>query len=642
LEEELQDLTIDKHLIDKKVNDKQLICSKHEMFQDFNAKSSKACFGSKVQANSSPTPFALPEPWSNLGKEKPTTHHTLEEQKNFDVLGTKGTNSNKPIKELPRESRPKSHTSEEFTIFSPIVASTIHDPQGDIGEFQFASINCSQNIVPKVTPCSCLEIISTSPISFNFSKTFESTCFATKHNNEETTSYLIEELFLASLKTKDETEKLIREVTNVHYRLEDCKLTPLDFQNFITQCSTQHEEITMVNSNTFGHDEVIILKEDRKKMAERLSKQVQISKEYNIIVPFENNKLEPSTLVTRVPWQQLKKCNEPTCSIKGVLKKNLLVEDISNVLCDFRASFISVNEKMDMKKVENQMDEINKHNAKGEEANQIMMAPIEAIKANWITDCQKEGKFLSKNMHVMPLNPRYNIATTKILANQQANFLVEHQKLFEHVLCSPSSIKIHNVDHIGANSNNLLIQNKPFSHEMVEPHNPMPYVYLQDVLKNEQITSFITVHNYITKKLLEDSQPLGNIKVDHDVHNGKKNCGMLGSDEEMSLLASLERLDGKLATINRSKLNIGRNSVVSQGQSSTMSTWSAPTVMVCEVDHSNTIQQVKLHRSRPQKNVYNPPRTIVSSIFFPLHTRWSSQLLAFFAPFLVAFSLCSQ
>jgi hypothetical protein len=627
LEEELQDLTIDKHLIDNKINDTQLICSKHEMFQDFNAKSLKACFGSKEQANSSPTPLALPNPWSNLGKEKLTTHHTFEEQKNFDVLGTNGTNLNKPIKELPRESRPKSQIGEEFTIFSPIVASTIHEPQGDINEFQFASINCSQNIVPKVTPCSCLEITSTSPISFNFSKTFESTCFATKHNNEETTNYLIEELFLASLETKDETEKLIREVTNVHYRLEDCKLTPLDFQNFITQCSTQHEEVTMVNSNTFGHDEVIILKEDRKKMAERLSKQVQISRDYNIVVPFENNELEPSTLVTRVPCQQLKKCNEPTCSIKGVLNKNLLVEDISNVLCDFCASFIIVNEKMDMKKLENQMDEINKHNAKGEEANQIMMVPIEVIKANWRTNCQKEGKFPSKNMHVMPLNPTYNIASIEILANQQANFFVEHQKLFKHVLCSSSSIDIHSVDHIRENSNNLLVQKKPFSHEMVGPHNPMPYVYLQDVLKNKQITSFIIVHNSITKKLLEDSQPLGSIKVNHGVHNGKENCnkeniycGMLGSDEEMNILASLERLDGKLATINKRKLNIGRNSVMSQGQSSTMSAWSAPTVMVCEVDHFNTIQQANLHRSRPKKNVYNLPRTIVSSIFYPLHT----------------------
>jgi hypothetical protein len=491
LEEELQDLTIDKHFIDNKINDKQLVCSKHEMFQDFNAKSSNACFGSKAQANSSPTPLALPKPWSNVGKEQLTIHHTFEEQKNFDVIGTKGTNFNKPIKELQKESRSKSQIGEEFTIFSPIVASTIHDPQGNIGGFQFASINCSQNIVPKVTPCSCLEITSTSPISFNFSKSFESTCFATEHNNEETTSYLIEELFLASSKTKDETEKLIREVTNVHYRLEDCKFTPLDFQNFITQCSTQHKEITMVNSNTFGHDEVIILKEDREKMAERLSKQLQISRDYNIVVPFENNKLEPSTLVTRVPWQQLKKCNEPTCSIKGVLNKNLLVEDISNVLCDFRASFIIVNEKMDMKKLENQMDEINKHNAKGEEAKQIMMAPIEAIKANWRTNCQKEGKFPSKIMHVMPLIPKYNIATIEILANQQANFLVEHQKLFEHVLCSSFSIEIHNVDHIRANSNNLLVQNKSFSHEMVEPHNPMPYVYLQDVLKNEQIRSLI-------------------------------------------------------------------------------------------------------------------------------------------------------
>jgi hypothetical protein len=114
---------------------------------------------------------------------------------------------------------------------------------------------------------------------------------------------------------------------------------------------------------------------------------------------------------------------------------------------------------------------------------------------------------------------------------------------------------------------------------------------------------------------------------------------MLGSDEEMNILASLERLDGKLATINRRKVNIGRNSVVSQGQSSTMSTWSTPTVMVCEVDHSNTIQPADLDRSKPKKNVYNPPRTIVSSIFYPLHTRWSSQLLALFAPFLVAF-LC--
>ncbi len=524
MEEELQDLTIDKHLIDNKINDKQFICSKHEMFRDFNAKSSKACFGSKVQANSSPTPLAFPKPWSNLGKEKLTTHHTLEEQKDIDVLGTKGINLNKPIKELPRESRPKSQIGEEFTIFSPIVASTIHDPQGDIGEFQFASINCSQNIVPKMTPCSCLEITSISPISFNFSKTFESTCFATKHNNEETTSYLIEELFLASLETKDETEKLIREVTNVHYRLEDCKLTLLDFEHFTTQCSTQHEEITMVNSNIFGHDEVIILKEDRKKMAEMLSKQVQISRDYNIVVPFENNKLEHSTLVTRVPWQQLKKCNELTCSIKGVLNKNLLVEDISNVLCDFRASFIIFNEKMDMKKLENQMDKINKHNAKGEEVNQIMMAPIEAIKTNWRTNCQNEGKFPSKNMNVMPLNPRDNIAITEILTNQQANFIVEHKKIFEHVFCSSSSIGIHDVDHIRANFNNLLVQNKPFSHQMVEPHNPMPYVYLQDVLKNEQITSFIIVHNSITKKFLEDSQPLGSIKVDHGVHNGKENC----------------------------------------------------------------------------------------------------------------------
>jgi hypothetical protein len=32
----------------------------------------------------------------------------------------------------------------------------------------------------------------------------------------------------------------------------------------------------------------------------------------------------------------------------------------------------------------------------------------------------------------------------------------------------------------------------------------------------------------------------------------------------------------------------------------------------------------------------------VSSIFYPLHTWWSSQLLTFFAPFLVVFSLCSQ
>jgi hypothetical protein len=117
---------------------------------------------------------------------------------------------------------------------------------------------------------------------------------------------------------------------------------------------------------------------------------------------------------------------------------------------------------------------------------------------------------------------------------------------------------------------------------------------------------------------------------------------MLGFDEEMNILASLERLDGKLATINRRKLNIGRNFVVSQGQSSTMSTWSAPATMVCEVDHSNTIQQADLHQSRPKKNVYNPLRTIVSSIFYPSHTRWSSQLLAFFEPFLVAFSLCSQ
>jgi hypothetical protein len=179
---------------------------------------------------------------------------------------------------------------------------------------------------------------------------------------------------------------------------------------------------------------------------------------------------------------------------------------------------------MDMKKLENQMDEINKHNAKGEEANQIMMVLIKAIKANWRTNCQKEGKYPSKNMHVMLLNAIHNIATTKILANQQANFLVEHQKLFEHVLCLSSSIEIHNVNHIRTNSNNLLIQNKPFSHEMVEPHNPMPYVYLQDVLKIEQIISFITIHNFITKKLLEDSQPLGSIKIDRGVHNGKENC----------------------------------------------------------------------------------------------------------------------
>jgi hypothetical protein len=127
-------------------------------------------------------------------------------------------------------------------------------------------------------------------------------------------------------------------------------------------------------------------------------------------------------------------------------------------------------------------------------------------------------------MHVMLLNPIYNIATTKILANQQANFPVEHQKLFEHVLCFSFSIEIHNVDHIRTNSNNLLVQNKPFSHEMVEPRNPMPYVYLQDVLKIEQIISFYTIHHFITKKLLEDSQPLGSIKIDRGVHNGKENC----------------------------------------------------------------------------------------------------------------------
>lgn len=511
----------------------------------------------------------------------------------------------------------------------------------------------------------------------------ESTSSALRHFSDgETTSYLTEELFLASLENEAATTRLIQEVTS---RFDGCKLIPLDHRNILSMPASNNEsgyrppaQTIKVTTNISAHNENVV-REDRKEMAERLSKQShnnsqkpvnneEVKVEHHICSnrrqasPQSNNMMESCATIDSCPEETrspVTQKNNVAFKVEGhlqIMRKhdgeltsegNVQPESMKRYLEPINVIHDVGNDRIGYEHCQRTNDE---------KCSTVQLSAVGGIRDEEISSISRARSIDNRNRrspaHV--LSPLYTESEHEIehrmnniksiarppmsLSYVNSDISLVTNRVEAAVTSGASTTRV--VDcQCPSNNPGVLSQSSKLSSRKLDVPCNMQSVYERcnlDSVRLPGYTALCTVnygdeakqhegHGQVRPpsaklaSILSHSEDVPTrspestfreeINMYHDISGNKENLGKEncyadmctpGSEEEMNILASLERLDWKLAAITGRAMNGGRNSLNSQGHCSAKSAQSAPAVLAHEKPSSTTLGQVGLVCGKPK------------------------------------------
>ena len=454
----------------------------------------------------------------------------------------------------------------------------------------------------------------------------------------EKTSFLTEELFLASLENEGATTRLVQQITAID-QTNPCKLVTLSSPNDISGCRMPHE----TNGIKCPHGDLDIM--DQLLLNQRLHKGV---------TDLHNNE-------TTVGAHEASNNERPMSNSTIPKRSNMLGHHGANAHIENTESSI-ITKNMVKVKVKSQVE----------------------LDDNRMEDCSSKGPEAATSTRKRLLEPTINVYDTARILGQQSSSIQDQPSLCyewhnterererekrDSLARTRVSSRTESVAEIfedrgrnGAsaminqhNKSTLAPKPRPGNRKVNIPQKILKSVYERCDLDSVRPPGYTVLCNAQPKvspvKHSEDhiqtsiraSSPLwneptplqpehadainpqssfmaeGNICCDDDSGN-KENIGSgneyavlcsQGSEEELNILASLERLDHKLAAINGKSLNNERNSLSSR-QLSSKSTKSAPPVLIQRGAASSSLGHRNHVTGKPKNFLCNPPRPSVS------------------------------
>lgn len=455
----------------------------------------------------------------------------------------------------------------------------------------------------------------------------------------EKTSFLTEELFLASLENEGATTRLVQQITAID-QTNPCKLVNLGSPNDISGWGML-QEATEIKC---AHDDLDIM--DQRVLSQRLHKGV---------TDLHNNE-------TTVGAHETSNNERPVLNTTISKRSNMLGHHGANSLIENTGSSITTK-KMVKVKVKSQVE----------------------LDDNRMEGCSSQGPEAATSTRKRLLEPTISVHDTARIIGQQSSSMRDQPSLCSEwhsterererekrdSLVGPRvSSHTESVTEIfedrgqnGAsaminqhNKSNLAQQPRPGNRKANIPKKILKSVYERCDLESVRPPGYTVLCNAQPKvspvKHSEDhiqtsiraSSPLwnepmplqtehadainpqsafraeGNISRDdgpgnkENIDNGNEYADLCsqGSEEELNILASLERLDHKLAAINGKSLNSERNFLNSR-QLSSKSTQSAPPVLIQRRGASSSLGTSTLVTGKPKNFPCHPPRPSVSS-----------------------------
>lgn len=456
----------------------------------------------------------------------------------------------------------------------------------------------------------------------------------------EKTSFLTEELFLASLENEGATTRLVQQITAID-QSNPCKLVTLSPPNDISGWGMPHETTEI----KCAHDDLDIM--DQLLLSQRLHKGV---------TDLHNNE-------TTVGVHETSNNERPMSNSTIPKRSNMLGHHGANSHIENTGSSI-ITKNMVKVKVKSQVE----------------------LDDNRMEDCLSKGPEAATSTRKRLLEPTISVHDTARISGQQSSSIRDQPSLCSEWhstelererekrdslartrVSSHTESVAENFEDRGQNGasaminqhnkSNLAQQPRPGNRKVNIPQKILKSVYERCDLERIRPPGYTVLCNAQPKvsavKHSEDhiqtsirASPLlwnaptplqpehadvinpqstfreqGNICRDNgsgnkeNIGNGNEYADLCsqGSEEELNILASLERLDHKLAAINGKSLNNERNSLNSR-QLSSKSTQSAPPVLIQRGAASSSLGKRNLVTGKPKNFPCNPPRPSVSFV----------------------------
>lgn len=463
------------------------------------------------------------------------------------------------------------------------------------------------------------------------------------HMDVENTSFVIEELFLASLENEGATKRLAEHITTID-QSNPCKLTTFNSLNDISGCGLPYEATEI----KFAHDKLDTM--DELLLSQRLHKGVADLHNNEIIVGAHEtyNKEKPIPNSTISKGSNTLGHHSPISHIENT-KSSIITKNM-----------VKVKVKSQAKLENNQMDDYPSKGSK--DATSTRKRFLEPT-INILDDARILGQQNSSTQDHPSLF--YEWHNTKHDRDRDKRGLLAGAKVSPH-----AELVVEIFENRGQNDASTMINQHNKSNLAQQPrHGPrkvnIPQKFLKSVYERCDLDSvrppgYTILCNAQPKgspikhskdniqmiirapsPLRDEPMPLQHENVDainsqstfkeegsicHDDASGNKEniangneyvdlCSQ-GSEEELNILASLERLDYKLATINGKSMNSERNSMNSR-QLSSKSTQSAPPVLIQRGTTSSPLGKKILVIGKQKNFPCNPPRPSVSFVSTP-------------------------
>lgn len=440
-------------------------------------------------------------------------------------------------------------------------------------------------------------------------------------NDVKTTSFLTEELILSSLESKAATTRLVEEITTPCSN--SCRLIPISCNNyFCSKPSLDHCTNNIENQSTNVH------------IKSNQYFQNEASKSMHGVYKIEN-------------------IDDIKLTFDGIQKTKFMNHNTSSCLFDEKEKYYKFFKNNEALINDKQYDMVSKETKYctleelDNSSSQVLCVPNHNVsqKKENMSACIKSRCSLQNE-----------VCFKDSLENQGTTNDSSSTSYINQEVHSCNSFGIKNQSNVGSKKLNIpqhilqsvyercdldAIKNLGYAHLCDASHfkrkrnsKSLEHNNLVDDVKYLTLEEITSISSYSNDANLYNNEK-SSIDIESMYYNFSRNEEDLGKEnlyrdmcsprleEELNILASLARLDWKLAAISGRSLNSERNSLASQGgQLSSKSAQSAPAIMTHDGPSSTTLGKANLVVGKPKKNCSMPPRPSVCCCIHHHHLKF--------------------